>query len=301
MIIILLCKLTMSVDKRPQSDCLVARLLSVIVDDCEGDDCEEQTSCRNKKMCISSWAYSSSIDAEISGVGPLRLNSLLVAIWISCVSHLCLHWCFAHLCAVPEPRHMCWGSGAHQSRRLNHQIQQWLMIWYEQHIHHQLMMFSDHIVSITTICSKCHYTKHPDMLALVLCTSERCAGIGHIRCCSSSAHQPQGLYHQIQQWLMIWDAQQMTFYEPCCSAATTSSKCRHIKHTVVLLALMFCTSERCTWTGRMCCSLWTAVIRFFCTCLHEAATDELGSAANLLQRTQIFFPKCDTCVWSSTR
>ena len=53
MIIILLCKLTMSVDNRPQSDCLVARLLSVIVDDCEGDDCEEQTSCRNKKMCIS--------------------------------------------------------------------------------------------------------------------------------------------------------------------------------------------------------------------------------------------------------
>ncbi len=62
------------------------------------------------------------------------------------------------------------------------------------------------------------------------------------------------------------------------SAATISSKCQHIKHTVVL-ALMFCTSERCTWTGHMCCSLWTTVTRSLCTCLHEAATDELGSAA----------------------
>ena len=62
------------------------------------------------------------------------------------------------------------------------------------------------------------------------------------------------------------------------SAATISSKCQHIKHTVVL-ALMFCTSERCTWTGHMCCSLWTAITRSLCTCLHEAATDELGSAA----------------------
>ncbi len=74
-----------------------------------------------------------------------------------------------------------------------------LMIWYVQHIHHQLMMFSDHIVSVTTIRSKCHYIKHPDVLALVLCTSERCTGTGHIRCCGSSAHQSQGLYHQMKQ------------------------------------------------------------------------------------------------------
>ena len=40
-----------------------------------------------------------------------------------------------------------------------------------------------------------------------LCTSERCTGTGHIRCCGSSAHQSQGLYHQMKQWLMIWDAQ----------------------------------------------------------------------------------------------
>ena len=32
------------------------------------------------------------------------------------------------------------------------------------------------------------------------------------------------------------------------SAATICNKCQHIKHTVVL-ALMFCTSECCTWLG----------------------------------------------------
>ncbi len=34
--------------------------------------------------------------------------------------------------------------------------------------------------------------KYPNMLALVLCTSERCTQSGHI-CCGCSAHQSQGL------------------------------------------------------------------------------------------------------------
>ena len=61
------------------------------------------------------------------------------------------------------------------------------------------------------------------------------------------------------------------------SAATISNKCQHIKHRAVL-ALILCTSQRCTWTGHIWCSLCT-VTRSFCTCLHEAATDELGSPA----------------------
>ena len=46
--------------------------------------------------------------------------------------------------------------------------------------------------SAATIRSKCHYIKHPDMLALLLCTSERCTWTGHI-CCGCSSHQSQGL------------------------------------------------------------------------------------------------------------
>ena len=49
--------------------------------------------------------------------------------------------------------------------------------------------------SAAPICSKCHDIKHPDVLALVLCTSERCTGTEHICCCDSSAHQSQRLHH----------------------------------------------------------------------------------------------------------
>ncbi len=91
--------------------------------------------------------------------------------------------------------------------------------------------------------------------ALVLCTSDCCTGAGHICCCGSSAHQSQGLYHQMKQGLMIWDAQHihrrlMTMLSQ--SAATIRSECHYIKHPDVL-ALLLCTSERCTWTGHICC------------------------------------------------
>ncbi len=37
-----------------------------------------------------------------------------------------------------------------------------------------------------------NYIKHPDMLALTLCTSERYDWTGHI-CCGYNAHQSEGL------------------------------------------------------------------------------------------------------------
>ncbi len=56
------------------------------------------------------------------------------------------------------------------------------------------------------VCMRPNYIKHPDMLALVSCTSECCTWTGHI-CCGCSAQQSQGMYHNMKQWLMIWDAQ----------------------------------------------------------------------------------------------
>ena len=77
------------------------------------------------------------------------------------------------------------------------------------------------------------------MLALVLCTSERWTATGHICCWGPSAHQSHGaglgnvLHHQL-----------MLFCErnPLVIGAK-SNKC----HTIVL-ALMFNTSERCTFS-----------------------------------------------------
>ena len=68
------------------------------------------------------------------------------------------------------------------------------MIWDVQHIHHQLMMFNDHVVqSAATIRSKCH----PFVLALMFCTTERCTyfHIGRKAC----------VWNQMKQWLVSWD------------------------------------------------------------------------------------------------
>ena len=54
-------------------------------------------------------------------------------------THLCLHWCYAHVRVVLESRHICCGSSAQQSQG---QMKQWLMIWDAQHIHHQLTLLS---------------------------------------------------------------------------------------------------------------------------------------------------------------
>jgi len=51
---------------------------------------------------------------------------------------------------VLEPGHICCGSSAHQSQVLYYQMKQWLMIWEAQHIHHQLMLFYDPVVSVSS-------------------------------------------------------------------------------------------------------------------------------------------------------
>ncbi len=155
------------------------------------------------------WSQGLCVESDEAVLGELGSAIFHQLVMFDQHIQLCSHWFYAHLSDVPEPGHICWGSSAQRSHRLYHQIQQWLMIWYVQHPHHQLMMF-------LTILSQ--------------------------------------------------------------SAATMSNECQHIKHTFVL-ALMFCTSERCTWTGHIWSGLWTAVTRSLCTCLYEAAADELGSAA----------------------
>ena len=124
-------------------------------------------------------------------------------------THLCLHWCFAHLIAVLE-------LGTYVAVvpvRISHKV---CIIRFSSDswsgmrsifIINWCCLLTKLSQSAATIRSKCHYIKHVDVLALVVCTSERCTGTAHIRCCGSSAHQSQGLHHQIQQWLMIWDAQ----------------------------------------------------------------------------------------------
>ena len=133
-------------------------------------------------------------------------------------------------------------------------LHKWALYFVSVHIGHKACVSSQmkqclvkydlhHISSTTDDVWSAYSLVH----ALVLCTSERCTGTAHIRCCGSSAHQSQGLYHQIQQWLTIWDAQHiyhqlmmfLTMLSP--SAATIRSKChQHV------LALMFCTSVFCS-------------------------------------------------------
>ena len=48
------------------------------------------------------------------------------------------------------------------------------------------------------------------MLALVSCTLERCTGSGRRCCCSCGAHQSRGMYLDMQQELMIGDAQNVS-------------------------------------------------------------------------------------------
>ena len=133
--------------------------------------------------------------------------------------------------------------------------------------HQQLIMLYEHI----------HMCLH-------WCSAHLSAALepGHI-CCGSSAPESQGLYHQMKQWLMIRDAHQFNINWRCYvtrlsqSAATIRSKCHHIRYSVVL-TFIFCTSERCTWTGHV---RWFIVLcspKIFLSS-HEAAVDELGSAA----------------------
>ena len=126
-------------------------------------------------------------------------------------------------------------------------MKQWLMIWDAQDIHHQL------IVSVS-IRSKCHYIKHPDMLTLVSCKSERCTWTGQM-CCGCSAHQSQGLSASDE---LGWAADFIISWWRVMSRVSQSaaSKC----HPLVLV-LMFHTSERCTWlqstsVTRCMCVVW---------------------------------------------
>ncbi len=118
---------------------------------------------------------------------------------------------------------------------------------------------------------------------IVLCTSERCTETEHICCCGSSAHQSQGLYPQLKLWLMIWDAQHihhqlMMFYDHVVSVSSHNMQqvSAHQAHSCACVDVLH------IWvlylTGHISCSLCTVTLSL-CTCLHEAAPDELGSAA----------------------
>ncbi|DBA93436.1 TPA: hypothetical protein ACH3X1_015749 [Trebouxia sp. C0004] len=56
------------------------------------------------------------------------------------------------------------------------------MIWDAQHIHCQVMLFYDHVVSVSSHYTQCHYIKHPDVHNNNANTSERCTWTRHICC-----------------------------------------------------------------------------------------------------------------------
>ena len=90
----------------------------------------------------------------------------------------------------------------------------------------RIAIFTEHHVSVSSHrLMRPNDTKHPDMLALVFCTPERCSGTGHIRCCGSSAHQSQGLYHQNQQSLLIPRVQGIWKYEKARYVEAKGSYC----------------------------------------------------------------------------
>ena len=87
-------------------------------------------------------------------------------------THMRLRCCYAHLSAVLEPGRICWDSSAHQSHGLYHQMKQLLMIWGVQHIHHQLIMFYEHVASVSS--------HRMQRVSLHLAANYACIGVLHI-------------------------------------------------------------------------------------------------------------------------
>ena len=123
-------------------------------------------------------------------------------------THLCLHWCYAHLCAVQELGRICWGlqcTSVTMSVSSDEAVIDDLgCAAYSS----STDMFSDHVVSVSR-----HYAQRVWLNQALTCT---CIGFMHLSALyrslahillSSSAHQSQGLYHHMKQWLMIWDDQ----------------------------------------------------------------------------------------------
>ena len=148
------------------------------------------------------------------------------------VTHLCLHWCL-HICFLHfVPVHI------RHKACVSSQMMRWFMSWNL----HQISPSTDDVLSILT-CA--------------------CIGFMHIWALywnlGTYVVVPVHINHKvcIIRWSSDWWAGMRSIFivKWCCfmtmlspSAATIRSKCQHIKHTVVL-ALIFCTSERCTWTG----------------------------------------------------
>ena len=93
------------------------------------------------------------------------------------------------------------------------------------------------------VCMRPNYIKLPYMLALLLCTSEHCIWTGRI-CCGCSAHQSQGLSVSPDQ--AVTEGLSSRFHHQLMMFCEQNVSVRSHHTQQVSLAVLFCTSERCT-------------------------------------------------------
>ena len=148
---------------------------------------------------------------------------------------LCLHWCL-HICFLHcAPVHIC------HKACVSSQMMQCLMSWNL----HQTSPSTDDVLSILTYA---------------------CIGVMHIWALywnlGTYVVVPVHISHTVCviNWSSDWWSGMRSIFivKGCClmtmlspSAAIMCSKCQHIKHKL-MLALMFCTSKGCIWTGHVC-------------------------------------------------
>ena len=93
---------------------------------------------------------------------------------------------------------ICCGCSAHQSHGLYHQMKQLLMIWGVQHVHHQLIMFYEHVASVSS--------HRMQRVSLHLAANYACIGVLHIWALCFQPSPDEGVVvrmlssHHYQHW-----------------------------------------------------------------------------------------------------
>ena len=254
---------------------------------------------------------------NVCGWCLLRLSTA-----ISCAEHQYKHnwvmiikwWCFVNTSVSTSPSSACIDV-----------LHNWAPYLFSVHINHKLWVCpvkcsSEQWAGICSdlfwtsclskqsqvVCMRPNYIKLPYMLALLLCTSEHCIWTGRI-CCGCSAHQSQGLSVSPNQAVTEglssrFHHQLMIFCEQ-----NVSVRSHHTQH--VSLAVLFCTSERCTLfqsTSVLCVEsdeavlgeIWSAYWWCFFSILTCACVAVMHIWALYLDWAHMLWLQCTSVTWS---
>lgn len=162
-------------------------------------------------------------------------------------TQISLHWNLAHFSVVLDLS-TCTVLPLHFSQKvyLYHQMKQWLI----SRDDHKVMMFSEDMPqSATGMCHKCH----PVVLALTLCTTERCTYFQSTWITTLTSEESDAAAHCIINSTSCL-SKQFVWTQPVCMRPN------YIKHPD-MLALVSCTSGCRTWTGHMLWMPCTSVTR----------------------------------------